>query len=365
VPWSEALRLLEGGVGTAFPGAVLRVAQAGRERLLAARGTFTGPGSPAVHADTRWDVASLTKPMAVGTLAMRGVAEGWLDLDEPAGATLPPLAAREPHRRITLRHLLGHAAGLPDWLPLARDAAAVFPSIPPGSPECRRWIRERVAGLPLAHEPGALAVYSDLGYILLDWWLELRLGAPLDASFAERVAAPLRLAHTHFHPRAPSTIPPTERCPLRGRVASGEVHDDNAWALGGVSGHAGLFSTARDVGRWADALLGASEAGGYVPAAVVRACWESAAAPETTWRLAWDTPTLPGSTGGDSIDPTAVGHLGFTGCSVWIDRRRRATAVLLSNRVYPSRSHTGIRALRPRLHAAVWAALDHSVEPPV
>ena len=210
---------------------------------------------------------------------------------------------------------------------------------------------------PLESAPGTVARYSDLGFILLGAAVERALGEPLDAAFARRVAAPLGVGAT-FHPRPPAACAPTEGG-LRG-----VVHDENARAMGGVAGHAGLFSTARDVARLAHAWVAAWH--GVRSATVpklwarerVQALWTPSGVPGSTWCYGWDRPAARGSSAGERWPKDGVGHLGFTGCSLWIDPPRARWVALVSNRVHPSRANDAIKQFRPALHDAVVAALD-------
>lgn len=356
-------------VGAVFPGAVLRVAVDGHELLHEAFGAFGAwEGSPQVTLDTRWDVASLTKAISVLSLSMKAVEDGLVDLDEPIARRVPDLEA-DARQRWTPRMLLQHRSGLPDWRPYVDWLLDRHPAALPGTGAAVAHIRSWVLREPLLATPGAATLYSDLGYMLLGWWLEDVWADGLDRAFATHVADPLGLGATAYIPiqgwdargaqRYGASIAPTEQCPFRGRLVTGEVHDENAFALGGIAGHAGLFSTAGDVGRWADALLRSLDGAGPWSRATVRAfLYPEPRVGDTTWRLGMDSPTPGASSAGTRISRSAVGHLGFTGCSVWIDPPRRATVVLLSNRVHPTRLNESVRQLRPHVHDLVWVALD-------
>jgi CubicO group peptidase (beta-lactamase class C family) len=316
--------------------------------------------------DTLYDVASITKAVATSVMAMREVAAGRLALDAPVVELLPELDG--PDRgRISVRHLLCHASGLPAHRPFWRQAAAA-PS--------ERWAVSLLAARePLDRAPGVRAVYSDLGFILLGWLLERLTGARLDVQVAAGLTAPLALASTMFmnladDPAARArtlserSIAATQHCAERRRVLIGEVDDLNAAAMGGVAGHAGLFSTAADLSAIAAALVrawrGDDGAGALVPRDVVRAFWTPSGVPESTWRLGWDGPAAQGSQAGTRFPRTAVGHLGFTGCSLWIDPERETWVVLLSNRVHPSvPSDDRFRRFRPALHDAISEAIGY------
>lgn len=311
------------------------------------------------HPDTIYDLASLTKPLVTSLVAMRGVGEGRLALEEDL---LPGKSARGP---LTARALLCHHAGLVAHRPFHQEAATLPPS------QRRARMVALAAAEPLAEDPPAHAIYSDLGYILVGDWLERRLGARLDR-LVEPVFASLRLPSLRFAPLDAATTPDvssrfdgravaaTQRCPERGRVLVGEVDDLNCWAMDGVSGHAGLFGDAADVASLAHALCAAwrdaAPASGpaLVSQAVLRAFWSPQPdLPGSTWRLGWDGPAPTGSVAGALIDRRAVGHLGFTGCSIWIDPERETFVLVLSNRVHPvAHSDPRFRALRAALNDA-------------
>jgi CubicO group peptidase (beta-lactamase class C family) len=331
-------------------------------------------GQPVLHRaygrarlDTLFDLASLTKPLAAATVAMRLTEQRRLRLGDRVARWLPELD-RPGARGMRVWHLLAHAAGLPAWLPLYERVAGV----PPG--RRRAAIRRQAAAAALEAPPGARAVYSDLGFILLDWLLERCGGARLDRQFARLVGQPLGLERTLFcdlarpsrleRLRARWDFAATERCPRRGRRLRAEVHDDNCWAMGGVSGHAGLFSTAHEVHLLAAEVARAYHGRGRGPLStrVVRRFLGWPQRPAGSSRvLGWDTPAARGSSAGRFFGPGAVGHLGFTGTSLWIDLPRRLWVVLLTNRVHRGREPNPMKALRPRLHDAVmrWLGLAH------
>jgi len=288
---------------------------------------------------TRFDVASLTKPMAVVTLALRGVSEGWLDLEQPVATDLPAT--------ITPYTLLGHRAGLPAW----RDLVAALPTPRvAGSSGARYAVDALVRQAAREADPNRGVEYSDLGFILL--------GRRLEALTGRSLAELVTVGSYRATRRARGDFAPTGVCPWRERELVGEVHDPNAWVMGGVAGHAGLFATASEVGRWALGLerLAAEEVPfGGIDAGVLRAFWDPGQrVGDATWVLGWDTPSKTGSSGGARVSELAVGHLGFTGTSVWIDRGQRLVVVLLSNRVaLGATAQAHLKAFRPRLHDGV------------
>jgi len=318
------------------------------------------------HGDGRFDVASLTKVLCTTTLAAQAVEAGALDLDGPVAALVPGFAGgwREA---VTARHLLAHTSGLAWWLPLhqapSREAALA-----------------RLLASPLEAPPGQRAVYSDPGFILLGLALEAALRGRLPELFEARVARPLGLASTCFvegvapaaapaHTpagsatrRADRGVAPTGWSAARGRWLEGEVNDDVAWALGGAAGHAGLFSTALEVAAigqaWLDALDGHPS---IVPAAAAATFSERDPTPGSTRALGWDTPSPEGSTLGTRLGRGprgALGHLGFTGCSLWLDLDAGLSMALLTNHVHPSGpDRSRLNAFRRRFHDAVAEAI--------
>lgn len=335
-----AALLADGVAAGAFPAAACFVAADGRHRATA----FAG----GANAETRWDIASLTKPRAVVDLAMRAVARGDLDLDDAVPTGWGDLA---------LTDLLAHRAGLRPWADLAAaiDARAGGRAWAPGDPLARAALDDALAAeilaIPAGDGPHATR-YSDLGYIVLGRHLERLLGRPL----RELVTGYGGLSPPPDAPRYATT----GRCPRRARPLRGEVNDQNAWALGGAAGHAGLFATVDDLGAWAlDLANAARDRAATVDGGVVRAFWDHGwRAADATWVLGWDTPSPGASTAGARVSPDAVGHLGFTGASLWIDRASDLVVALLTNRVALGVGAIGaLRAFRPAFHDATRALL--------
>ena len=348
------------------PGAVVLVRMAGQVVLHEAFGKRAlEPQALPASIDTIYDVASITKAAVTSVLAMQQLAAGGLRLDDQVARHLPAFVGDSAKAAVTVRQLLAHAAGLPAHRPF-------YLTVPEG-PHRRQRILEAAAREPLAHVPGARSLYTDLGFIVLGWSLERAGGARLDTLARQRIIDPLQLQRCLFSPVGDAASEPgprpvdlgavaaTERCPYRQRVVSGEVHDMNAFAMDGVAGHAGLFSTAADLAVIAQALVSAwrGDAGAtLVERDVVREFWQPAGIPGSTWRLGWDGPADAKSQAGARLSRAAVGHLGFTGCSLWIDPARELIIVLLSNRIHPTvRDDPRFRAFRPALHDAVLEAL--------
>lgn len=331
----------------AFPCAVAEVGSANSVEWREAVGTLTyEPDAHPAAVDTVFDLASLTKVLATGMLAMQAVDRGLLSLEEPSSLHLPVLSGT-PLGVCTIEDLLSHTAGLPAWLPLYRDHRGARAAI------------ERISQEPRAYEPRSASVYSDLGFLLLGHLLERVRNRPLDQQFGDLSLA-LGLSDTiMFRPphACLATIAPTELdLAWRGRLLVGEVHDENAWALGGVAGHSGLFGTAEAVGVMARHLLQVlkGRAGLVSTPTASRFLTRRMGIPGSSRALAWDT-MLPTSSCGRLMSPGSAGHTGFTGTSLWLDPERDRYAVLLTNRVHPTRLRDGIQAVRIAFHEAVWA----------
>ena len=312
------------------PGLSAWIAVDGQHRATSA----TGQATP----DTVFDLASLTKPIVVVSQVMEDVAQRRYGLDDS-------VVFADGQTR-TYRELLGHRAGLPAWEDLWAVATASLNRWQPGAPEVWRVVEERIAA-SLKSRPESTTVYSDLGYIQLGRALERTHGKSLTE--LRPVYGPVAQAA------------PTERCPRRRATLMGQVHDLNCWVLGGAAGHAGAFGSASDVGAWAlDLLRSAKGQGGSLDSGVVRDFWsrEHRNAP-ATWVLGWDTASSSGSSGGAFMSEEAVGHLGFTGTSVWIDPACGLVAVLLTNRVAgPPGSQDRVRVFRRRFHDEIRAHFD-------
>lgn len=336
----------------AFPGAVVAVGRHGRVALLAAVGHYGRDDPRPVDTGTVYDLASLTKVVGLTTAVMLLVQDGALDLDAPVQRYVP--AFRGPHKDgVTIRHLLTHSAGLPAWRPLYVESTT------------RAGAMALVDTTPLLAEPGRTAAYSDLGAILLTQVVEVVTGQRLDRWLARRVFSPLGMQHTRFLPPPEwrDHIAPTEQS-QDGTIIRGTVHDENAWRLGGVSGHAGLFADAPDLAVFATWLLDAWH--GRPPPApewplldsslVHRFTRRLELVPGSSRALGWDTPSGH-SSAGTAPPPLAFGHTGFTGTSVWFYPERDVFLILLTNRVHPSRENQRIRLVRPHVADLVAEAL--------
>ena len=339
-------QIMDRGVGRCFTAAGLLAARDGHPVLHQASGK--------ARLDTIFDVASMTKPLATTAAAMVLCAEGKLRVGDFVRRWVPEVDRPET-RTMRVSHLLDHTSGLPAWLPFYEQARNLAPA-------GRRWAGRRWgAATPLERRPGGEPEYSDLNLILMDWVLERCSGVRLDHFTARHIYRPLGLTRTFFvdlnHADGPpyplAEFAPTERCPWRKKRLRAEVHDDNCHAMGGVSGHAGLFSTAYEVHLLAREFVAAYQGGrSLFDTAVVRRFFHWRRPADSPRRLGWATPQGLVSPG-RFFGPLTVGHLGYTGTSLWIDLERSIWVVLLTNRVYYGRDPEQINAFRPRLHNAV------------
>ncbi|MEJ5359838.1 MAG: serine hydrolase domain-containing protein [Desulfobacterales bacterium] len=337
-----------------FAGAVLLVAREGRVLFRRAYGVSDCESGRPVTAGTVFDLASLTKPLATTLCLMRLAEEKKVAIAGPLADHLPAFG-RGDKAEVTIAHLLRHTAGLPDHRPFFREL-----SLLPAA-ERARALEERIRREPLLSPPGSRTLYSDLGFLLLGRLVERVTGKRLDQAAADLVYRPLGLEREIFF--LPAGAPPprrrfaaTERCPFRGRLLCAEVHDENAWALGGVAGHAGLFGTARGVFHLVEEVRRAREGRGRLFSQAAALAF-SRRKPPGGRALGFDVPGPAEPSCGRLFSADSIGHLGFTGTSFWLDPRRGLIVVLLTNRVHPSRDNVLIRAFRPRVHDAVARAL--------
>jgi CubicO group peptidase (beta-lactamase class C family) len=318
---------------------------------LKAVGRFTyDPAAPEVDKETVYDLASVSKVVATTAMAMILYERGLLDLEMPVVSVVPEFAGEDPRRReITFHMLLAHSSGLPAYARLFEQASS------------REELLRAAFSLPLKADPGSAAEYSDIGFIILGEALARIADEPLDHFCQQEIFGPLGMSHTCFNPPKPSRpeIPPTvDDQVFRRRVVQGEVNDENASVLGGVAGHAGLFASARDVSAFAHAML---RGGAPIlrPETVELFSRRQTAPPGTSRALGWDTPSPP-SQSGRYFSPRSIGHLGYTGTSLWIDRDRELAVTLLTNRTWPDNKSQAIRDVRPAFHDAVVKALENA-----
>jgi CubicO group peptidase (beta-lactamase class C family) len=374
-----------------FPGASLLVARRGEPVFEGTWGSVETGGVP-VTPSVRFDLASLTKALVTAPLCMIAVRGGYLDLDDTVSRFFPGCIP-EDKEAITVRHLLCHSSGLPAYEPFYLELMKLVPG------QRREALASMILQTPLDNPPGKAANYSDLGFMLLGLILEGLMGERLDRLAGEVLFDPLGIDQLHFCPLdgdkdqsppspaailqagnpagAPGAFAATQFCPWRKRLLRGEVDDENCWALNGVAGHAGLFGTARGVfellsflwdlyrrseeptppGVDSDLRFPTSDLRfPLITPEIVRLFWTRSELGD--WCPGYDTPSRKGyASGGRYISRNAVGHLGFTGVSFWLDLENRVLIIFLTNRVHPTRKNDEIRQFRPLLHDIVMKAL--------
>lgn len=348
--FDAAARVVDAAIGDrAFPAAVVEVGGSADVLWRRPFGRLTfDEDARLVHDDTIFDIASLTKVIATTPLVMRLVEQGSLGLDDRVAEHLPGWRATD-REDVTLRDLLAHCAGLTAYLPFFRDHRG------------REEFERAISTLPLEYPPRTQSVYSDLGFILLGFIIEDTGGTSLADRF-ETLRAQMGVVDKLQYlppPQWRRDTAPTERDSWRGRLLTGEVHDENTYALGGAAGHAGLFGTAAAVGTCARHLLQVLDGrtGAFARTTLETFVTRDGRVPGSSRALGWDT-MLPTSSCGTRMSPRAFGHTGFTGTSLWIDPDRGIYVVLLTNRVHPTRENQRITQVRPALHDAILEELD-------
>lgn len=357
--FSAAYSVLEDAIRSrAFPGCAFGVLHRGEVVLLDALGKFTyDQSSPAVKPTTVYDIASLTKVVCTTAVAMLLYQQQRLDLDVPVGDLLPGFVIGQQDEarkhRVTLRMLLAHSSGLPGYVRLFETATTP------------RALLRACLELPLEAAPGARAEYSDMGFILLGKALEVLIGESLNSFSGREVFAPLGLEVTRFCPPQDwrPSIPPTEEdTTFRFRILQGEVQDEHCFLLKGCAGHAGLFSSVPDLLKFAQNLVdplhtnGTSTESFLFQPETIRLFATPQPPSGSSRALGWDTPSAPSSSG-EYFSSSSIGHLGYSGTSLWIDLERSIAVVLLTNRTWPDRQNGQIRQVRPAFHDAVMKAL--------
>ena len=337
----------------AFPGCAFGVMAGGEVQVADALGTFAyEENGPAVATDTVFDIASLTKVVSTTAIAMILVQRGELSLDMPVGELLPGFVVgrdkSEMARKVTMRHLLAHNSGLPGYIEFFRTEASAS------------GLFRACLGLEMKAMPGERCEYSDPGFILLGKALEIFNRESLSAAARKDIFGPLGMRATGYRPARPRwvDIPPTEIDEtFRHRRIQGEVQDENAWILDGIAGHAGLFSNVPDLLRFAAAVLAGYKGEPSIFTRETVQLFAERQPPEGCSRaLGWDTPSAE-SSAGRYFSQNSIGHLGFSGCSLWIDLDASVAAVLLTNRTWPDRKSQSIRQVRPSFHDAVRESL--------
>ena len=355
-----------------FPGAVVLVS---KDESLVYEQAFgyrsLAPHKAAMELGTIFDLASLTKPMATTVALMILAKEKKLRLDDLITRIIPMYGVFGKNLT-TFRQLLNHTSGLPAWRAffeeiLKNEKAGRINFV--ASRAAKNYVYEQIHREKPLSAPGSQCLYSDLGFMILGEAIEVLTGNTLDRFCQDKIFKPLGLRATGFidltqlrthrlHP-VEEMIAPTENCPWRKKILCGEVHDDNAYAMGGVAGHAGLFSSARDVHGFllsmGQCFHGKNE---FLPRGLVQEFFKKdESSVGANFALGWDTPSSERSASGHLFSPRSVGHLGFTGCSLWWDLEKNCHIILLTNRVHPSRKNDKIKEFRPLIHDEIMKAL--------
>jgi CubicO group peptidase (beta-lactamase class C family) len=316
-----------------------------------------------VEPTTLFDLASVTKAVATTTMAMILYERGLLELDAPVSGAVPEFLTGDDARRhaVTFRMLLAHSSGVPAYEKLFLKARS------------RDELLKTAISMPLTAGPGTRAEYSDIGFIILGIALERIAAEPLDTFCRREIFGPLGVSNTTFNPprelrakipptadeREGDTSPAKPRSTFRKRIIQGEVQDENAFVLGGVAGHAGLFSTAEDVARFAHAMI--SRGSPILRPETIAFFTRRESTPSGSSRaLGWDTPSDP-SQSGTHFGPHSYGHLGYAGTSLWIDPDRQLSITLLTNRTWPDCSNQLIKQVRPKIHDALLDRVESSL----
>jgi CubicO group peptidase (beta-lactamase class C family) len=337
-----------------FPGGVLLVSKEGETVFSDAYGVAHLTSRVPVSPETIFDLASLTKPLATTLAVMWLVQHNQIKLEQHLGQLLPEFEHTDK-ARIKLEHLLYHNSGLPDYRPYYKALNGV------ATDSRRKALRQHLVQEPCINPVGQTVLYSDLGFMILAWAVEHVAQQRLDHFVVDEIYHPLGINHlffiTHNIEHKRGTFAATENCPWRRKIVEGQVHDENAYAVGGVEGHAGLFGTADDINRLLVELLftyhGRTNTGLF-QRDLLHQFFKRLTG--TDKALGFDTPSRTGSSCGRGFSQNSIGHLGFTGTSFWMDLERSVVVILLTNRVHPTRDNEGIKKFRPELHEAVMNA---------
>ena len=347
----------------AFPGGVLLVAKEGEIVIHQEVGLRSmSPKQDPMTRETIFDLASLTKPLATTLAVMKLVDQGKILLDQSLSSMMRSVSLKEKGS-LTPRLLLNHSAGFLAWKPLYSDLMKERVG------ERKRILRKKILEEPLAYSPGNECLYSDWGFVILEWIIEELSGMPMHRLLDDHFYQPMSLKRTFIYTGELPTgfdkamFAATKDCPLRNRIIRGEVEDDVAYALGGYSGHAGLFSNAEELYTLVALLKDHydEKRSDFMSPEVVKEFFHRQDMVEgCTWALGWDTPSPKNSSSGKHFSPKSVGHLGFTGASVWMDLEKDVIVILLTNRTLTTDDNEKIKAFRPRLHDLIMSELGLS-----
>jgi serine-type D-Ala-D-Ala carboxypeptidase len=338
-----------------FPGGVLLVSRGSDILIHQAFGHTDLTDGISVSTQTLYDLASLTKPLATTLAVMKLMERSQLALDDRLDTCMPSSKGTDK-AGITMRQLLYHKSGLPDYRPYFKDLSDADPR------EARKQILTRILAEPLAHAPGEMVCYSDLGFILLRGVIEIVSGNRLDQYVQHEIYQPLGLHNLFFagleSSQTPDRFAATEKCPWRQALIRGIVHDENTYSVGGIDGQAGLFGTAADVhGLLIEVLrtYNGDPSNNVFNPDTLKECLNFGRGKERA--LGFDRPAVAESAAGHLFSRSSVGHLGFTGTSFWMDLERSIVVILLTNRIHPTRENEKIRRFRPRIHDKIMEML--------
>jgi len=348
---SLSLYLNQSIADSAFPGCAISIGYQGRLIYEESFGHFTyDPSSPKVEINSIFDLASVTKVVATTTTAMILYDQGRLNLDQNVSEIVPAFKGREKEK-VTIRHLLTHTSGLPGWVRFYLNL------------EGKERIIQEICETELINEPGTAYVYSDLGMILMQRVLETVSRKSLDHMVKDYLTTPLGMTRTFYNPDSSikTEVIPTEISDWHMKLVHGFVHDENTFVMGGVSGHAGLFSTIQDLSVFCQMYLNGGFYGGrtIIKEETIKLFTSRQNIVEGSTRaLGWDTRSEKNSMAGEYMPIQAFGHSGFTGTSIWIDPVKKAFVILLSNRVHPTRENQKIISVRPIVHDYAMKSLE-------
>jgi serine-type D-Ala-D-Ala carboxypeptidase len=376
VGWAEVEQAFAQAIeNEVIPGATLvvrRGADVAYERAFGFRSLV--PERSPMRLETVFDLSSLTKPLATTITVMMLVRDNKLRLDDRVTRFFHNFGTHGKGQA-TFRHLLAHCSGLAAWRPfyqrvgeIERGGKVNFMA----SQGAKEFVYEEIHRDKPEAPTASRMIYSDLNFMLLGELVEQISGVALNRFCRDKIFRPLGLRSTDFIDISlvrtrrlepvPEMFAPTSVCTLRKRMLVGEVDDENAFAMGGVAGHAGLFASAREVDRVVRELLEAfAGRSDFLPQRIVRDFWKRDQTVDgSTWALGWDSPSTEYSSSGHHFSPAAVGHLGFTGTSVWIEPEKQIAITLLTNRVHPRRDNQSIRDFRPKIHDLIMEALGEA-----
>jgi CubicO group peptidase (beta-lactamase class C family) len=335
---------------SAFPGCAIVVGNKDSLIIKETFGRFTYEAqSNRVMPNSIFDLASVTKVVATTTSAMVLYDRGKLQIDKRVQEIIPSFTGQNKDQ-VTIRHILTHTSGLPGWRRFYLEISG------------KENIMHEICSMDLEYLPGTKMIYSDLGMILLQKIIESVAELSLDKFFYKNIVAPLELKRTFFNPDLKwfSEIVPTEVSPWHKRLIQGYVHDENSYAMGGVAGHAGLFSTVEDLAIFCQMYLNEGIYKGIRllrPESITLFTSRQNLVGESTRALGWDTRSEQGSSSGELMSKNVFGHTGFTGTSIWLDPVNQIFIVFLTNRVHPTRENNKIRAVRPKVHDYIMKAV--------